>query len=51
MLHISGNAISLIVCNSMSFLVISFVVHFPETLILGSLNTKALLPESTLCPL
>jgi len=27
--------------------VISFVVYFPETLILGSLNTKALLLETS----
>ena len=33
MLHISGTAISVIVCSCMSFFVISFVVYFPETLI------------------
>jgi len=31
MLHISGTAISVIVCNCMSFFVTSFVVHLPET--------------------
>jgi len=50
MLH-KGTAISVIVCNCMSFFVISFVVYFPETLILGSFNTEALLLETTLCPL
>jgi len=30
-LFLIGNAISVIVCNCMSFFVISFVVYFPET--------------------